>query len=77
MKSEISKSDFKARALEIFRRLEQSGEPMVITDRGRPRLVIQKFREPERSQLDRLRGSVRRYESPMEPVGEEDWELGQ
>ena len=31
----ISKSEFKAHALEVLRDIEQSGESRVITDRGR------------------------------------------
>ena len=32
----VSKSQFKAHALELFRQIEASGEPLVITDHGRP-----------------------------------------
>ena len=34
----VSKSQFKAHALELFRQIEASGEPLVITDHGRPTL---------------------------------------
>ena len=36
MTTTISKSRFKPRALEYFRRVETTGEELVITDRGRP-----------------------------------------
>lgn len=37
---EISKTEFKAHALEIFRDIEQSGQSRIITDRGRPTLFL-------------------------------------
>jgi antitoxin (DNA-binding transcriptional repressor) of toxin-antitoxin stability system len=70
----VSKSRFKAKALELFREIEQSGEPIVITDNGKPKLEVRPYREAEGDPLERLRGSVLRYEDPFEPVGLEDWE---
>ena len=40
MSAPISKSNFKAKALEIFRQVEASGEPVVITDHGEPKLEV-------------------------------------
>ena len=37
----ISKSKLKARMLQIFREIEQSGEELIVTDHGRPVLKIQ------------------------------------
>lgn len=37
----ISKSKLKANMLRIFRELEDSGEELIVTDRGRPVLRIQ------------------------------------
>jgi len=74
MKGEISKTRFKAQALKIFRRLEQTGEPLIVTDRGRPALIVRKYTRPTPEPLARLRGSVRRYDQPFESVGEEQWE---
>lgn len=68
MESEISKSRFKAHALEILRRVELENEPAVITDRGRPALIVRKYAPTVPTPLDRLRGSVVRYDTPMEPV---------
>ena len=70
----VSKSQFKARALEFLRRVEATGEPVVITDKGRPTIEVRRFRSDQRAPLERLRGSVVSYESPTEPVGEDDWE---
>ncbi|WP_439537870.1 type II toxin-antitoxin system Phd/YefM family antitoxin [Methyloversatilis sp.] len=74
MSTEVSKSQFKARALEYFRDVERSGEPLIVTDRGEPRLEVRRFTPQDRSPLDILRGSVLRYDRPTEPVGEDDWD---
>ncbi|MDL4860721.1 type II toxin-antitoxin system Phd/YefM family antitoxin [Halomonas elongata] len=71
----ISKTQFKARALEIFREVEASGEPVVVTDKGRPAIEVRRYRCDERSPLERLKGSVIELTDPFEPVGEDDWEV--
>jgi prevent-host-death family protein len=73
----VSKSRFKARALEYFRQVESTGQPLIITDRGRPVLKLVPYSEDPREALHVLRDTVVRYEAPTEPVGEEDWEAGQ
>ena len=77
MKTEISKSAFKARALEIFRQIEQTGEPIIITDRGEPALIIRKYSAAQVSARERLAGSVLRYDDPLDPVGQDDWEANE
>jgi len=74
MNTRVSKSKFKAKALEYFRQVEATGEPIVITDNGRPTLEIRKVKEERRDPREILRGSVLRYDDPFEPVGMEDWE---
>jgi antitoxin (DNA-binding transcriptional repressor) of toxin-antitoxin stability system len=71
----VSKSQFKAKALEFFRQVEATGEPIVITDNGRPTLEIRRYQQAIRDPLEVLRGSVLRYDDPMEPVAEEDWDV--
>jgi len=70
----VSKSEFKARVLEYFRRVEKTGEPLIITGRGRPVLKIVPYLEDPDAALRALRGSVLAYDRPFEPVGLEDWE---
>jgi len=72
----ISKSRFKARALELFRQVERTGRPIIITDRGTPVLKVMPYREDPEAALRVLRESVIKYESPTKPVGEGDWESG-
>ena len=75
MAETVSKSRFKPRALEYFRKVEESGEELVITDNGRPVLKIVPYRSAAgREARSALRGTVRRYERPLEPVGTEDWD---
>ena len=74
MENPVSKSQFKAKALEYFRQVEASGEPLVVTDHGVPALEVRRYHDTSRVPLDILRGSVLRYERPTDPVGEDDWE---
>jgi antitoxin (DNA-binding transcriptional repressor) of toxin-antitoxin stability system len=74
METEVSKSQFKAKALEILRRVEATGEPVLVTDHGKPTIEVRRHRSLARSPLDLLRGSVVEYRDPTEPVGEQDWE---
>ena len=71
----ISKSKFKPNALKYFRQIEQSGQELVITDRGKPTLRITPYRRDPRAALKALRDTVLRYDDPAEPVGSDDWEV--
>lgn len=73
----VSKSEFKAKALEFFRQVEASGESVIVTDHGKPALEVRPFRAIDRNPLDVLRGSVVRYDNPADPVAENDWEAAQ
>ena len=74
MTSQISKSQFKAKALEVFREVESTGESVIVTDHGSPTIEVRPYRKMERSPLDILKGSVIEYVRPTDPVGVEDWE---
>lgn len=71
---EVSKSQFKARALEFFRQVEASGETLIVTDNGRPTIEVRRYKTDHRTPLERLRGSVIELADPFEPAGEDDWE---
>ena len=70
----VSKSRFKAKALEYFREVEASGREIVITDHGRPVLKLVRYRLDADSPESSLRDSVVRYDDPTSPVAEEEWE---
>ena len=72
---QISKSEFKARALEFLRQVEVSGKSVVITDRGRPTVEIRRYRADQREPLEILKGSVLAFKDPLEPVATDDWEV--
>ena len=74
MEDAVSKSRFKAHALVYFRQVEESGRPLVVTDRGRPVLRIVPFAHEPSEQLAVLKESVVRYDSPFEPIGVDDWD---
>ena len=74
MERAVSKSSFKAKALEYFREVESTGKELVITDHGKPVLKIVPYSHDPAEALRSLRGSVIRYVDPLEPVGLEDWE---
>jgi len=70
---EISKAKFKPRALEYFRRVQETGEEIILTDHGRPSIRITRYRPQQRDPFKALRGSVKRYEDPEAPV-DEPWD---
>ena len=74
MKNTVSKSQFKPHALEYFRKIEQTGEDLIITDRGRPVLKVSPYTEDPDQVLRELRDTLVAYEDPTEPVGKEGWE---
>lgn len=74
MPTTVSKSRFKAIALELFRQVERTGQPIIITDRGTPVLKLAPYREDPDAALNALRESVVKYTAPTKPVGDDDWE---
>jgi prevent-host-death family protein len=71
----VSKSSFQDHPSEYLREVESTGKELIITDRGKPVLKLVPYDLKAReSILESLRGSVVRYDDPMEPVGQEDWE---
>jgi prevent-host-death family protein len=70
----VSKSAFKAKALEYFREVETTGMELVITDHGKPVLKVVPFAHDPEEALRSLRGTVLRFTDPLEPVWLEDWE---
>jgi hypothetical protein len=68
----VSKSTFKARALELFRYVENTAKSVVITDRGRPVLEVRLFQGDQIDPLILLKGSVKHYQHPTDSVGFDD-----
>jgi len=74
MQEVISKSVFKAKALELFREVEKSGETIIVTDHGKPTIEVRPYSGAQIGPLDLLQGSVTRFEDPMAPIAEDAWE---
>lgn len=70
----VSKARFKPHALEYFRRVQETGEDLIVTDRGRPVVRVARYRPDERDPLRALRGTVKRYRDPEAPVAPDDWD---
>lgn len=70
----ISKSEFEARVLELFRQVESSGESVIVTDCGKPVLEVRPYRVVERHALEVLRGTLLRYDNPTTSISENEWE---
>lgn len=73
MPTMVSKSRFKAHALALFRQVERTGKPIIITNRGTPVLTVAPYREDPDAALRLLRETVVKYEAPTKPVAEDDW----
>jgi prevent-host-death family protein len=74
MEQFVSKSQFKPRALEYFRKVQEKGVELIITDHGKPVVKIIPYVKNHDDTLRRLRNTVLKYENPTEPVGLEEWE---
>ena len=74
MTIKVSKSIFKPHALEYFRKIEETGEEIIITDHGHPVLKVVPYSEKPSDILKILRGSVLKYKNPTEPGGVSEWE---
>jgi len=75
MDKAVSKSQFKARALQYFREIEESGRALIVTDHGRPVIKVTPYHPDADELLRALRGSVISYKQPMEPVGIDAWDV--
>lgn len=73
MEKLVSKSQFKPHALKYFRLIEETGETVIITDRGKPVLKVMPYKPTPEDSLKMLRHSVLEYHDPTEPVAAEDW----
>lgn len=74
MQDHVSKTQFKAHALALLRKVESTGNTVIVTDRGIPTIEVRQYRNTDREPLAVLKGSVIDYTAPTEPVGTEDWE---
>jgi prevent-host-death family protein len=73
---EIAAGEFKAKCLAVMDRVNKTGEPVVITKRGKPVAKLVPVENEKEEFLGRLQGIVKilgDIESPIEPP--EAWEM--
>ena len=75
MSIEISKSKFKAKALEIMKNIEETGEEVVITSYGKKMLLIKRYTDESVNPLLSLKDTIISFNEPFPPIDENDWEL--
>ncbi len=78
MQQTVSKSQFKAQALEFLREVEKQQTPLVITHAGKPVIKVMPYQkeDSDKAILESLRGSVLYYLDPDKPaVDPEDWDV--
>lgn len=73
MQKHLSKSQFKTKALELFRQVETSGESIIVTNHGVPCIEVRRHRSNESSPLEILKGSVMMYIKPTQPIDDLSW----
>ncbi len=71
----VPKSAFKPKAFAYLRRVER-GDTVCITDHGRPVADIVPHTSDDEKELSDLRGLVRKYDRPLDPV-DVAWEAGE
>lgn len=79
----ISKGKLKGRMLEYFRQVEQTGESLIVTDRGREVLEVRPLAKPRMTVAEVLatyRSGTRPVpevpeEELMKPLPHDDWEV--
>ncbi len=76
MSKTIAAAAFQAKCLRIINEMAEDGEPVTITNRGKPVAVLSPVR-PEhgvRSVIGAMKGSVLAYEDPFGPAADPaDW----
>ena len=74
---QVPAGEFKAKCLRIIREMQDTGESVTVTRRGRPVAVVSlpAPTEPiQQSFIGCMRGSVVRFDDPLEPAGPpSDW----
>lgn len=78
MQQTVSKSQFKAHALELLRMVEEQKQPLIITHAGKPVAKVIPFKEESDQEaiLQSLRGSVLKYDDPTKPaIDPGDWDM--
>ena len=70
MSKTIAAAEFQAKCLRLINEMSEDGEPVTITNRGRPVAVLAPVRPEgeDRSIIGALKGSVLAYDDPFLPA---------
>ena len=69
-------SDFKAKCIGVIKEVQRSGEPVVVTLRGRPMVRVEPFvNGAQRKQLGTLKGNMRIRRDLVRSDTTADWEM--
>ena len=69
-------SEFKAKCIAVLKEVERSGEPVVVTLRGRPMARVERFpREAPVKRLGALKGHMRIHRNLVGADTTPDWEM--
>jgi len=69
-------SEFKAKCIAVIKEVKQSGEPVLVTIRGRPMARVEPFTEdPRRKALGTLKGTMRIRRNLVGVDTTKDWEM--
>ena len=80
MAKTIAAAEFQAKCLRIINKMSEDGEPVTITNRGRPVAVLSPVRPEgeDRSIIGAMKGSVLAYDDPFLPaLDPADWNAAQ
>ena len=68
----VGAAEFKARCLRLIRQMNQDGEPVTVTNRGRPVAMLSPLPEQTRSAsiIGAMAGTVLAYDDPLAPAAE-------
>lgn len=75
---QVSKAQFKAKALEYLREVEREKQPLIITHAGKPVVEVVPYKKvnSDKAIRESLKGSILYYIDPDEPaIDPEDWEM--
>lgn len=75
---QVSKSQFKAQALEYLRLVQTQKQPLIITHAGKPVIKVTSYQEESDPEaiLKSLRGTLVYYKDPNEPaISPDEWEV--
>lgn len=68
----VGAAEFKARCLRLINQMNQDGEPLTVTNRGRPVAVLSPMPEQARSAsiIGAMAGTVLAYDDPLAPAAD-------